>query len=114
MQLHYCMGKLVEAGIWHHSQLDKCSSCGMKKKAGKKNNCCRDEQKKLTQVNDQKLAEQAYTALQAASVALPVQWTFQPAEHLFSAVVLTLFPMPLPRHCSAHLFAEQQFQNLIS
>lgn len=87
MQLHYCMGKLVEAGIWHHPQSDKCASCGMKKKAGGKNNCCRDEQKKVTQDNDQKLAEQAYTALQAVSVALPVQWVYQPTENLFSATV---------------------------
>ena len=81
MQLHYCMGKLVEAGVWRKSKGDKCSSCGMKKEAGKKKNCCRDEHKKVSQENDQKLAEQAYTEFQSLTAAIPVQWAFQPTEN---------------------------------
>ncbi len=80
VQLHYCMGKLVETGLWHSNSTDKCSGCGMKKSATKKNSCCRDEQKKIVQDNNQKIAEHVYASLSMASALAPVQWAFQPSE----------------------------------
>ena len=40
VQFHYCMDRLVGAGM-HHDESDECSKCGMKKQDG----CCKDESK---------------------------------------------------------------------
>ena len=49
IQLHYCMDKLVGAGM-HPSESDLCSKCGMKKKDG----CCKDESKHVKVESDHK------------------------------------------------------------
>jgi hypothetical protein len=53
IQLHYCMGKLVDWGVWHNSS-SKCSNCGMEKNH---KGCCKDEYKQLKNDKDQKLSE---------------------------------------------------------
>lgn len=54
VHLHYCMGQLVEAGLWHGKQ-KTCKKCGMEKKAQKAKGCCKDEQKWVKLDEDQKL-----------------------------------------------------------
>ncbi len=51
IHLHYCMGKLVNWGLWHKSS-DKCDNCGMTKEKQKTSKgCCKDE---LTQIKIEK------------------------------------------------------------
>lgn len=42
LNLHYCMGELMNINLFH-SQIDKCPKCGMKK--SNSSGCCRDEKK---------------------------------------------------------------------
>src|SRR5512138_104862 len=57
VHLHYCMGRLVDWGLWHTNS-SRCSTCGMEKKHGSNDNgCCRDEHKQLKVEKDQKLSE---------------------------------------------------------
>jgi hypothetical protein len=51
VQLHYCMDKLVGAGM-HDSESDQCDKCGMKKQDG----CCKDKSKQVKLESDQKPA----------------------------------------------------------
>lgn len=44
VQIHYCMGKLINWGI-SGDNTDDCSNCGMDK--GKSGSCCKDKEHKL-------------------------------------------------------------------
>lgn len=54
IQLHYCMGRLVDWGMARNDN-SKCSNCGMEKKGHK--GCCKDEYKLIKNENDQKISE---------------------------------------------------------
>jgi hypothetical protein len=70
IHLHYCMGKLVNWGLWH-SDSKKCSKCGMNKShKTQKNGCCKDEHKQIKNDKDQKAAETTVYLIHAASVAV--------------------------------------------
>ena len=67
VHLHYCMGKLVELSLWHENKNGKCGGCGMPKSQKKTNkSCCKDEQKSIKIVNDQKATANEYQILQAS------------------------------------------------
>ncbi len=55
IELHYCMGKLVEWSLRYDDNAT-CSNCGMEKEPGLTNGCCKDEYKLLKIDKDQKLA----------------------------------------------------------
>ena len=70
IHLHYCMGKLVEWGLWHKKS-DKCSKCGMEmanKGTGK--DCCKDEHKQIQIDKDQKTVENTFQLAQFSGIAL--------------------------------------------
>lgn len=69
MQLHYCMDKLVGAGM-HDSENDECGKCGMKKQDG----CCKDEAKKIKIADDQKPVQQFSLTAIVADDAIPVTY----------------------------------------
>ena len=52
VDMHYCMGKLVD-WTFSHDDSGSCGSCGMEKK-GSDNGCCKDEQKFVKSDLDQK------------------------------------------------------------
>lgn len=53
MYEHYCMGELAQASLSDDlADKDQCSKCGMEKKKGEENDCCKDEQK-LVKTDDQ-------------------------------------------------------------
>jgi hypothetical protein len=54
VDMHYCMGKLVD-WTFSHDDSGSCGSCGMEKK-GSDNGCCKDEQKFVKNTIDQKAA----------------------------------------------------------
>ena len=66
---HYCMDKLVEAGLWHNDN-KKCGKCGMEKSHEKNKGCCKDEHKQYKLENDHK-GSQAYQLTELAPVFLP-------------------------------------------
>ena len=79
VHLHYCMGKVVNWGLWNTTN-KKCSKCGMEKShTNLKGGCCKDEQKQLKTEKDQKLAETVFNLIhvisatpQVAEIELPV------------------------------------------
>lgn len=54
LHYHYCMGTLADWSIWVKHEEKKCSKCGMEKKDGADNGCCKDEHKWLKIEDDQK------------------------------------------------------------
>jgi hypothetical protein len=67
VHMHYCMGQLVNWGLWHEQSPSACHYCGMDK--NQKDNCCKDDHKFIKNNNDQKIAETAVTLIQAFSLA---------------------------------------------
>ena len=57
ISIHYCMGKFSSWGLEHRND-GLCSRCGMDK--NEKNNCCKDEYKKIQVEKDHKAAENNY------------------------------------------------------
>ena len=83
--MHYCMGKLVEVGLWH-AEANKCSKCGAdQSKAGVKK-CCKDEHKTVKLEKDQKAAEYAFHFMQVVAFATPVSFFNLPQVHALSIV----------------------------
>lgn len=68
VNLHYCMGQLVN---WHLSvkETHTCGKCGMEKVKTKKNGCCEDKYQVLQVEKDQK-AESRYLAGSPAGIAV--------------------------------------------
>ncbi len=73
MHFHYCMGKLTEWGFGS-KESKVCPGCGMSKKDTDEKGCCKDENKYLKNASDQKIAEFAFTHLQAMAALLPVSY----------------------------------------
>ncbi|MFN4315327.1 MAG: HYC_CC_PP family protein [Chitinophagaceae bacterium] len=70
IHFHYCMDKLVNAGLWHNND-KKCGKCGMDKSHEGNKGCCKDEHKQLKLENDHK-GVSTYQLTELASVLLPV------------------------------------------
>ena len=75
VNLHYCMGKLVDWSVWHSSNT-KCGNCGMKKSHDSMGDgCCKDEYKQIKNDKDQKLSENSTqlskTIIEIAPVKFP-------------------------------------------
>ena|SRR6266545_282469 len=68
VNLHYCMGRLVN---WDFSHSEKriCDKCGMEKVKNNKKGCCEDKYKVLQVEKDQK-AESTYHPNQPVAVAI--------------------------------------------
>jgi len=67
IHMHYCMGKLVNKGLWHEKKA-KCSLC--KKQENKKactKSCCKDQHKFIKFEKDQKAGETAFQFLHQAA-----------------------------------------------
>ncbi|MBY0480237.1 MAG: hypothetical protein K2Q21_02690 [Chitinophagaceae bacterium] len=69
VHMHFCMGKLVGSDLWHSEQSGVCGKCGMEK-TNSKNKCCKDEHKVVKIVQDQKVADAAYHAVQLIPVEI--------------------------------------------
>jgi len=55
IELHYCMGRLVKWSL-RYDDNSNCSNCGMEKKPGSANGCCKDEYKQIKIDKDQNLS----------------------------------------------------------
>lgn len=84
IHMHYCMGKLVEKGLWH-GNAKKCGSCSAKDNNSACNKkCCKDEHKLVKLDKDQKTAESVIQLLAFASLAAPVNFTEIPQVQIAS------------------------------
>jgi hypothetical protein len=76
VHLHYCMGRLAEAGLFKQQQ-DTCSFCGMEKATDGKS-CCNDEELVVKISDDQKTTVQSCFYFEQPFTDLnPVQNGFQ-------------------------------------
>jgi len=55
IELHYCMGRLIEWSLRHEDN-SMCSNCGMEKNLELTSGCCKDEYKLVRIDQDQKLS----------------------------------------------------------
>lgn len=85
IHLHYCMGKLVDWGLWHNDS-SKCGTCGMEK--GHKttdDGCCKDEYKYVKNTTDQKTTNYTIQTLQVLVTATPSFYNNE-ADHFFKTL----------------------------
>jgi len=85
VQMHYCMGKLTEAGSGQQKS-NTCDQCGMEKPGLKNNDCCKDESKFFKSQTDQEASVFVSHFPQLATIALPVPF-FE-----ISAVDISIIP----------------------
>jgi hypothetical protein len=91
LHMHYCQGKLVEAGLWHDKE-SKCGGCGMEKETATKKGCCKDEHKQIKLEKDQKSAEQPILFMAQSAIAItPIQY-FSIQDHPVENIT-TSFPV---------------------
>ena len=79
LHMHFCMGKLSDWGLGHNESAT-CGKCGMKEVMGSKKGCCRDEQKLIKNVTDQKITQPAFKILPVIAVAVPVSFIEIPSD----------------------------------
>jgi len=80
VHLHYCMGKLVDMGLWH-GKAPKCSNCESKKKmaATCSKKCCKDKHQQVKVPKDQKTAATvAFEGMHLTAIALPAKYPVLP------------------------------------
>lgn len=71
VHLHYCMGKLVSAGLIQYDDSHLCGRCGMKKSSSKKG-CCKDETKQFRNGDQLKASQTEYDITCTALALVPV------------------------------------------
>ncbi len=98
LHMHYCMGKLVEQGLWH-GKAKKCGKCGAKENSSCKKKCCKDEHKLVKLDKDQKTTESAFQLLAFTSLVAPVSFIELPQVQITS--ITQEFPVnnAPPRSC---------------
>lgn len=85
IHMHYCMGKLVDWGLWH-SKSEQCSNCGMSTASTQANHCCTDEHQFVKLEKDQQAGEILLQPAPLAVVALP------PAPVNIAHILLSTLP----------------------
>ena len=77
IQMHYCMGDLVEINFFHNED-EPCSNCGMDKEKGEKSGCCNNKNEFVKSDHSQLAGEASFTLLKTFSQALPVFFLDKP------------------------------------
>lgn len=82
IHMHYCMGKLVDKGLWHN-KASKCKLCNKqeKKKACTKD-CCKDQHKFVKVEKDQKAGETSFQYVHPAAAVNPHHYTVFASERI--------------------------------
>jgi hypothetical protein len=103
VHMHYCMGKLVEQGLWH-GKAKKCSKCGAKADSSCKKKCCKDEHKLVKLDKDQKTTASAFQLLAFTSLVTPVNFIELPQAQVSS--LTQEFPVnnAPPRSCKVQSY----------
>lgn len=78
VNLHYCMGKLVDKDLWQDKQ-STCGKCGMDKSEKSDSDCCKDEHKQLKISNDHIPAVVSFQEIQLAAIIFPLSCIEAPA-----------------------------------
>lgn len=86
LHMHYCMGKLVELGLWQKED-GKCGKCGMNKSAKADKNCCKDQKQKVKGEKDQKLVSVSVNQILLSGEAVPASYAVLPDVYVTSPVL---------------------------
>lgn len=103
INLHYCMGKLVDISLFSQHE-DACPKCGMEKQETSKNNCCADEQKQLKAQDDQKVVNTYVFNSLKIDAAIPVAFYELPEIVINRRDVATPFGNAPPRSRSQEIY----------
>lgn len=77
VHMHYCMGKLAKLGL-QYKDSKTCDSCGMEKLNEKNNGCCKDENKFIKNISEQKATESVSYNFTLALFDLPLSFSSLP------------------------------------
>ena len=86
INMHFCMGKLVEISFFENHE-DDCSKCGMEKDETAKNSCCKDESKEVKIDDDQKSTNIFLLNSMSTDSELPAQF-YELQNHSFTSTQL--------------------------
>ncbi|MES2330730.1 MAG: hypothetical protein V4539_14090 [Bacteroidota bacterium] len=106
VHLHYCMGKLVDSGIWNskHTGTAKCDNCGMLKGQNNAKKCCKDEERQVKPTDNHKAVQLAYQLIQSLSTAVPSQFFEFTFINSYEIAVKLPFSHAPPRSGSAAIY----------
>ena len=101
IELHYCMGRLVEWSLRHEDN-SICSNCGMEKKPELTKGCCKDEYKQIKIDKDQKLSGNFTQVYERIAEIAPVSFNDAVLSDVISLKSFAQINAP-PQWCNAPL-----------
>jgi len=100
INMHYCMGKMINWGFGHNDS-KKCGKCGMEEKDSK---CCKDIHKFVKNDSDQKTSKPGFQILQLMAAALPGSFIEIPSHPFLSVTEEHSISRSHPRNSSVALY----------
>ena len=83
LQMHYCMGDLVERNFFHN-ETEPCSNCGMEKEKSEESGCCKNENEFVKADHFQLAPDASFSILQ--SLSLPISISYIDVPVAFSSI----------------------------
>lgn len=103
VHMHYCMGKLADWGLTYEDS-KTCDNCGMKETVEKDNGCCKNENKFVKNITEQKAPESGFFNFAQTVADLPVSF-FSLADVLgFSSTEEYPISHAPPRSCKTPVY----------
>lgn len=106
VHFHYCMGKLVDWGVWDskHTGTAKCDNCGMIRGQKDAKKCCKDVTRQVKLTDNHKVAKLAYTFLELPAAIVPLGFLEFTTTTYFQVTEALPFGHAPPRTGSAAIY----------
>lgn len=103
IRMHYCMGKLADWGLMYRDST-KCENCGMEESDTKDNGCCKDENKFVKNISEQKITESVSINFTLTILDLPLSlFSLSDIFYISSSEEYPISHAP-PRNCKTPVY----------
>ena len=103
IRMHYCMGKLADWGFMYRDS-KTCENCGMEESDTKDNGCCKDENKFVKNISEQKITESVSINFTLTILDLPLSiFSLSDIFYISSSEEYPISHAP-PRNCKTPVY----------
>ncbi len=103
IRMHYCMGKLADWGFMYRDS-KTCENCGMEESDTKDNGCCKDENKFVKNISEQKITESVSINFTLTIIDLPLSlFSLSDIFYISSSEEYPISHAP-PRNCKTPVY----------
>ena len=103
IRMHYCMGKLADWGFMYRDS-KTCENCGMEESDTKDNGCCKDENKFVKNISEQKITESVSLNFTLTILDLPLSlFSLSDIFYISSSEEYPISHAP-PRNCKTPVY----------